>query len=93
MQTIGENYKLIFIEKKTEILAELKLKLGNNVSAWAVSDLITVQKTLKKYQMEKAKKEKLQNAQNSVKTMQEAILRDKVAFFLSAHPEYCDDFI
>ncbi len=93
MQAIGENYKHIFIEKKMEIVAELKLKLGNNVSAWAVSDLITVQKTLKKYQMEKDKKEKLQNAQNSVKTMQEAVLRDKVASFLSAHPEYCDDFI
>lgn len=93
MRAIGENYKDIFTEKKTEILAELKLKLGNNVSAWTVSDLITVQNTLKKYQMEKAKKEKLQNTQNNVKIMQEAVLRDKVAAFLSAHPEYCDDFI
>lgn len=93
MRAIGDDYRDIFTEKKTEILAELKLKLGNNVSAWAVSDLITVQKTLKRYQTEKAKKEKLQNTQNKVKIMQEAVLRDKVAAFLNAHPEYCDDFI
>lgn len=93
MKTIGESYKDIFAEKKKEVIVELKLTLGNDVSAWSVSDLITVQNTLKKYQMEKAKKEKLRNTQNNVKTMKDTVLRNKVAAFLSAHPEYCDDFI
>lgn len=93
MKTIGESYKDIFAEKKKDVIVELKLTLGNDVSAWSVSDLITVQNTLKKYQMEKAKKEKLRNTQNNVKTMKDTVLRNKVAAFLSAHPEYCDDFI
>ena len=92
MDAIGEDYKAIFTEKKAEVLAELKLKLGNDVSAWEISDLITVQKTLKRHLAEKAKKEKLTNTQYKVRTMKEARLRDKVSAFLSAHPEYCDDF-
>ena len=92
MNAIGEDYKEIFTEKKAEVLAELKLKLGNDVSLWAVNDLITVQRTLKRYLTEKAKKEKLTNTQRKVKTMKEAQLRDIVSAFLSAHPEFCDDF-
>lgn len=92
MNAIGANYRDIFEEKRKEIITELKLKLGSDVSAWDVSDLITVQSTLKKYQAEKAKKEKLQNTQNYVKRMSEDVLKDKVATFLNAHPEFCDDF-
>lgn len=92
LNVIGNDYRDIFTEKKAEVLAELKLKLGNDVSMWAVTDLITVQATLKRYLMEKAKKEKLNNTQNKVKTMEETQLRNKVANFLSAHPEFCDDF-
>lgn len=92
MNAIGTNYRNIFEDKRKEIIAELKLKLGNDVSAWDVSDLITVQATLKKHQTEKAKKEKLQNAQNHVKHMSADVLKDKVSAFLNAHPEFCDDF-
>lgn len=92
MNSIGANYRDIFEEKRPEIIAELKLKLGNDVSAWDVSDLITVQSTLKRHQAEKAKKEKLQNTQNRVKHMSEDALKDKVSAFLNVHPEFCDDF-
>lgn len=92
MNAIGTNYRNIFEDKRKEFIAELKLKLGNDVSAWDVSDLITVQATLKKHQTEKAKKEKLQNAQNHVKHMSADVLKDKVSAFLNAHPEFCDDF-
>ncbi len=93
MNAIGTNYRDIFEERRIEIIAELKFKLGNDVSAWEVSDLITVQSTLKKYRDEKAKKEKLQNTQNHVKYMNENMLKDKVFAFLNEHPEFCDDFI
>ncbi len=92
MNAIGTNYRDIFEEQRKEIVAELKLKLGNDVSAWDVSDLITVQATLKKHQAEKAKKEKLQNTQNHVRRMSEDELRDKVSAFLYTHPEFCDAF-
>jgi len=92
MRTIGDDYRDIFSEKKVEILTELILKLGNNVSNWSFSDIATVQKTLKKYQTEKSKKEKLQNTQRSIYSIDETILRKKVIDFLSAHPEFCDYF-
>lgn len=92
MQVIGDEYQSIFDEKREQILAELKQKLGNDISMWTVQDIARVQQTLKRYQVEKAKKEKLQKTQNSVKTMDDAKLRSKVTAFLSAHPEFCDDF-
>ena len=92
MKAIGDEYHDIYLEKKNEILTDLKLKLGNDVSAWIASDIVNVQKTLKRYKTEKAKKEKLQNTQNSVKIMNDAVLRDKVTSFLNAHPEFCDEF-
>lgn len=93
LEAIGKEYAEIFTDQKNEILAELQLKLGNNVSTWTVSDLITVQHTLKKHQAEKAKKEKLQHTQNSVRAMGEAVLKEKVSAFLRAHPEFCDAFM
>ena len=92
MDAIGANYRDIFEEQRREINAELKLKLGNDVSAWDVSDLITVQTTLKKRRAEKVKKEKLQITQNHIKRMSEDALKNKVSIFLNAHPEFCDDF-
>lgn len=92
MNAIGANYRDIFEEERKEIITELKLKLGSDVSAWDVSDLITVQSTLKKHQAEKVKEEKLQNTQNHVKHMSVDALKDKVSAFLTAHPEFCDDF-
>lgn len=47
MNAIGANYRDVFEEQRKEIITELKLKLGSDVSAWDVSDLITVQSTLK----------------------------------------------
>lgn len=41
----------------------------------------------------KAKKEKLSSAKNNVRNMKESVLKDKVADFLDAHPEFCDNFI
>ena len=92
MTVIGEEYRDIFAEKKKEALTALKLKLGNDISAWTAKSVITMQKTLKSYIKEKAKEEKLQSTQNHVRKMNEGELRDKVASFLSAHPEFCDDF-
>ena len=92
MTVIGEEYREIFTEKKKEALTALKLKLGNDISAWTAKSVITMQKTLKSYIKEKAKEEKLQSTQNHVRKMNEGELRDKVASFLSAHPEFCDDF-
>ncbi len=92
MNIIGAEYRDIFEEKRAEILTTLKYKLGNDVSEWSTSDLSKAQKTLKEYQKEKAKKEKLESTQNHVKHMSEDALKDKVAAFLNAHPEYCDDF-
>ena len=38
-------------------------------------------------------KEKLAGAKNNVRIMQESVLRDRVAAFLDAHPEFCDEFL
>lgn len=37
MKAIGDEYHDIYLEKKNEILTDLKLKLGNDVSAWTAS--------------------------------------------------------
>ena len=92
MKAIGDDYREIFNEKRREITAELKLNLGNDVSNWSVTDLATVQRTLRKYMIAKAKIEKLQVAQRNVAKMSESILRSKVSAFLEKHPEFCDDF-
>ncbi len=92
MDAIGTDFRDIFEEKRREIVTELKLKLGNDVSAWDVADLRTVQATLRKYQAAKDKREKLQSTQTHVKHMSEDVLKEKVSAFLSAHPEFCDAF-
>ena len=92
MKAIGDDYREIFNEKRREITAELKLNLGNDVSNWSVTDLATVQRTLRKYMIAKAKTEKLQVAQKNVAKMSESTLRSKVSAFLEKHPEFCDDF-
>ncbi len=93
MNTVGTEYREIFEENRNEIITKLKFELGNDMSEWdGASDLSKVQNMLKKYRQEKAKKEKLENTQNHVKHMNEAVLKDKVAAFLSAHPEFCDHF-
>lgn len=89
---IGQEYRQIWRENGKTIINGAKLKIGNDMSSWVISDLATVQKMLKKYQQEKAKKEKLDDTKIVVRTMKESILRDRVTAFLEAHPEFCDDF-
>lgn len=89
---VGQEYKDIWNSDRVALITETKLKIGNDMSAWSVSDLTILQRVLKKAQQEKAKKEKLVGTKNSVRSMNDAVLRDKVSAFLDAHPEFCDDF-
>ena len=63
------------------------------MSTWSISDLTYLQRMLRQMLQEKAKKEKLSSAKNNVRNMKESVLKDKVADFLDAHPEFCDNFI
>jgi len=92
LATVGNEYLDIWNTEHAAIITKAKTKLGNDMSAWGVSDLITLQKMLKQAQQEKAKKEKLAGTKKNVRNMNEAILKDRVSAFLDAHPEYCDDF-
>jgi hypothetical protein len=92
MNTVGQEYKDIFKAEHDQLIAKAKLQLGNDMSAWEINDLKVFQGILKKAQQEKAKREKLSNTKNHVKTMDENQLRDVVQAFLELHPEFCDDF-
>ena len=90
---IGQEYKAIFVAEKDPILAKAKMKIGNDMSAWDISDLPVVLQMLKFAQQEKAKKEKLANAKSAVQSMKEDVLRKSIADFLDAHPEFCDEIV
>lgn len=90
---LGKEYKEIFEENKTELIAKAKLKIGNDMSTWDISDLAVFQQILKEAQQEKATREKLDNAQSHAKSMPEDELRKKVTEFLKKHPEFCDEFM
>lgn len=92
LKIIGEDYKDFYLENKKTIFAQLKFKLGNDVSAWGPGDVYTVQKVLKDFKTQKDREKKLANTQLNVENMQERELRDKVKSFLKSHPEYCDNF-
>lgn len=92
MTLIGSEYSLLWDMNRTAIITEAKIKIGNDMSTWTVSDLPTLQGILKRMLQDKAKKEKLAGTKTDVRTMQESILRDRVTAFLDAHPEFCDDF-
>ena len=92
MALIGSEYALLWDANRTAIITEAKIKIGNDMSTWAAADLTTLQCILKRMQQEKAKKEKLAGTKNSVRNMQESVLRDRVTAFLDAHPEFCDEF-
>lgn len=64
----------------------------NDMSAWDAADLSALQNILKKALQEKAKKEKYAVAKEKVNTMDSDELRRRIVDFISAHPEYCDDF-
>lgn len=92
IKKVGVEYREIFEAERNQLLAKAKMKLGNDMSTWDVGDVQELQRILKQAQQEKAKREKLTNTKNHVRSMNEAKLRDAVQAFLDAHPEYCDDF-
>lgn len=90
--TVGDEYADIWTTEHSTIVSKAKIKLGNDMSAWAITDLITIQRMLKQAQQEKAKKEKLDGTKVIIRNMNDNTLRDRVTAFLDAHPEFCDDF-
>lgn len=92
LKVLGDEYAQIFSEDRIQIMAKAKMKLGNDMSNWDITELNDFRNILKKEQQEKAKKEKLSNTKNHVKTMDEGKLRNAVQSFLDAHPEFCDAF-
>ena len=82
----------IWNSERTALLTKAKMQFGNDMSAWSIGDLTALQRILKQAQQEKAKKEKLAGTKASVRNMKDSILRDRVAAFLDAHPEFCDNF-
>ncbi len=92
LSLVGEDYSDLWQSKRKEILTQMKLKLGSDMSSWGIKDLAEVQRLLKKIRQEQAKKEKLAGAKQKVHAMKESDLRNRVAEFLDAHPEFCDVF-
>lgn len=92
LKVLGDEYAQIFSEDRIQIMAKAKMKLGNDMSNWDITELNDFRNILKKEQQEKAKKEKLSNTKNHVKTMDEGKLRNAVQSFLDAHPEFFDAF-
>lgn len=92
LATVGNEYEDIWSSEHSSIIAKAKMKFGNDMSNWSITDLSSLQKMLKQALQEKAKKEKLAGTKDSVRKMQDTILRDRVTAFLDAHPEFCDDF-
>lgn len=92
LKVLGEEYTQTFSEERMQIMAKAKMKLGNDMSNWDITELNTFRNILKKEQQEKAKKEKLSDTKKHVQTMNEGDLRDAVQSFLDAHPEFCDAF-
>lgn len=89
---VGNEYAQLFREAGPSILAQAKMKIGNDMSTWDTSDLSTLQHLLKDAQRTRAKKEKLEGAKKQAATMPEGELRSRVQQFMDAHPEFCDFF-
>ena len=89
---VGSEYVGIWNAERTALLTKAKLQFGNDMSAWSIADLSALQKILKNALQEKAKKEKLAGTKANVRKMNDSVLRDRVASFLDAHPEFCDSF-
>ncbi len=89
---VGSEYVEIWNAERTALLTKAKMQFGNDMSTWSIADLSALQKILKNALQEKAKKEKLAGAKANVRNMKDSILRDRVAAFLDAHPEFCDSF-
>ena len=89
---VGSEYVDIWNAERTALLTKAKMQFGNDMSVWSIADLSALQKILKNALQEKAKKEKLAGAKANVRNMKDSVLRDRVAAFLDAHPEFCDSF-
>lgn len=92
LATVGEEYREILESDRAAVMAQAKLKIGNDISAWAITDLAVLQKMLRQFIQEKAKKEKLHRTKDRVDHMDEGDLRGRAKQFLEEHPEYCDYF-
>ena len=92
LETIGEEYRPILEDERDRatVMTKAKMKLGNDMSAWTSAELSALQRILKEFEREKAKKEKLERAKERVLTMDERELRNHVRTFIERHPEYCD---
>lgn len=92
MGIVGVEYAQLFQENGPAILAQAKMRIGNDMSSWDTSDLPTLQGLLKDAQKAKAKKEKLESAKKKVAIMPENDLRNCIKQFMDEHPEFCDFF-
>lgn len=92
LNLLGQEYRGIFESERTSILTKAKLKLGNDMSAWDISDYNVLRQILKSAKQEQAKREKLTATKQRILVMNESKLRAEVQAFLDAHPEFCDDF-
>lgn len=92
MGIVGVEYAQLFQENGPAILAQAKMRIGNDMSSWDTSDLPTLQGLLKDAQKAKAKKEKLEGAKKKVAIMPENDLRNRIKQFMDEHPEFCDFF-
>ena len=92
LKVLGEEYAQTLSEERMQIIAKAKIKLGNDMSSWDITELNSFRMLLKKEQQEKAKKEKLSDVKKRVQSMDEGDLRNAVQSFLDAHPEFCDAF-
>jgi hypothetical protein len=89
---VGIEYADIWQSERSMLLTKAKIRIGNDMSAWATADLSVLQGILKQEQQEKAKTEKLTDAKKTVGTLDDHVLRARVAAFLDSHPQFCDDF-
>ena len=93
LETVGQEYKTVLAGDAALVMAQAKMKLGNDLSTWNITDLAALQRILKQALQEKAKKEKLQAAKNRTESMDAAALRARVKAFMENHPEFCDEFL
>ncbi len=91
IETLGAEYKEIWNEKKTDILAKARMS-KSDLSSWTAVDLMGLQKLIKQEQQIVAKREKLAQTKAAVEAMAESRLKEKVQMFLDVHPEFCDNF-
>ena len=93
IHAVGSEYRDIWQAERDILISMARQKNGADMSTWGVSELISLQRMLKEAQQEKAKKEKLTATISSIRSMEEPVLRSRIAAFLERHPEFCDSFI